>query len=332
MNLRQRIEHRAGRLAHELERTANVERAVQRLFGRVRFPSRTQIWPSDASATPNPCGVAGMLLQLDAALRQRERLLVAVLHQCDVGLVAAHGGQHVAGVARAAPAAPPARSAVIASSSRPLLGQRDSRQRVHHREVARVSGGVKGGSGLREVVAHDGGVADLAIAEPELVVGEADGAGIVGPLGLRQRPRQKSNAAGGLAAGGRQPAMHAPEIGQAGGVQSLARLGRAAERLGSLAHVVLQQPGLRQGAADPQLVPRPETDVSAVSRGAEAAVAPCTALERRLRLSRKDRRGHGREYTSYTAGPHLQRYGQPVGRGSDGVWRTVEAKRYPRAL
>ena len=67
---------------------------------------------------PRPCGVPACFLQLDASLRQRERLLVAMLHQRDVGLVAAHRREHVAGFdeqrSRSA-----WRRAAIASSSRP---------------------------------------------------------------------------------------------------------------------------------------------------------------------------------------------------------------------
>ena len=57
------------------------------------------------------------------------------------------------------------------------------------------------------MLAHDGDVADLAVAEAELVVGEADGPRVVRALGLLQRLGEEGNAARGLAAGNGQPAV-----------------------------------------------------------------------------------------------------------------------------
>ena len=70
-------------------------------------------------------------------------------------------------------------------------------------------------------------------------------------LGLVHGLGEERNAAGRLAARGREPAVHAPEMGEVRRIQPLACLGGAAQRLGRLPDVVLQQPGLGQRA--PQL-------------------------------------------------------------------------------
>ena len=97
---------------------------------------------------------------------------------------------------------------------------------MHHRQVPPVAGGVQRRSRLRQVLADDGGVADLAVAEGQLVVGEADGAGIVRALRQPQRLGEERDAAGGLAAGGGHAAVHAPEVGQPGRIGPLPRFGR----------------------------------------------------------------------------------------------------------
>ena len=96
MNLRQRIEHRAGRLV-ELDRTANVEGAVQRIL------CARQIAEPDADLAErgerDGEAVAGSvrLVQDHAALGERKRLLVAVLQHHHVRLIAADGREHVVG-------------------------------------------------------------------------------------------------------------------------------------------------------------------------------------------------------------------------------------------
>ena len=45
---------------------------------------------------------------------------------------------------------------------------------MHHRKVPTVAGGVEGGSGLGHVLAHDRGVANLRVAQGELVMRESD--------------------------------------------------------------------------------------------------------------------------------------------------------------
>ena len=97
---------------------------------------------------------------------------------------------------------------------------------MHHREVPPIAGGVERRRGLRDVLADDGRVADLPVAEAELVVGEADGARIVRALGRLQGFGEERDAARRFAAGGGQAAVHAPEVGQPGGIQPLPRFGR----------------------------------------------------------------------------------------------------------
>ena len=47
---------------------------------------------------------------------------------------------------------------------------------MHQREVTPVAGGVQRRGGFGQVFAEDAGVADLLVAEGQLVVGEPDGA------------------------------------------------------------------------------------------------------------------------------------------------------------
>ena len=132
-----------------------------------------------------------------------------------------------------------------------VLRERHAGQRVDQREVAPVAGGVQRRGRLRDVLADDGAVADLPVAEAELVVGEADGARVVRALRLLQRAREKRNAARRLPLGDRQLAVQPPELGQPGGMQPLALFGRMAQRVGRLTDVVLQEPrfGQRRSAA-----------------------------------------------------------------------------------
>jgi hypothetical protein len=89
----------------------------------------------------------------------------------------------------------------------PVLRQGDSRKRVDECEVTQVAGGMEGRRGLRDVLPDNGAVADLAITKPKLVVGEADGARIMGALCLFEGAGKKRNASRGLAVRDGQPAM-----------------------------------------------------------------------------------------------------------------------------
>ena len=115
------------------------------------------------------------------------------------------------------------------------LREEDRGQRMHEREVTPVAGGVQRRRRLGEMVADDARVADLLVAERQLVVGEANGARIVRELGVLQRARVQRDGARLLAARERDPAVQAPERRELRVGERLAhRVGRAAERGGCL--------------------------------------------------------------------------------------------------
>ena len=124
------------------------------------------------------------------------------------------------------------------------------------REVPAVARRVQRRRRLRDVLADDRRVADLPVAEAELVVGEADRARVVRALRLLQRAGQERDAARRLAARDRQLAVQPPELRQPGRVEPLALFGRIAQRFGRLTDVVLQEPGLGQRAANLQTARR----------------------------------------------------------------------------
>ncbi len=64
---------------------------------------------------------------------------------------------------------------------------------------------------MRDVLADDGDVADLAVALAELVVREADGARVVRHLGLLQRAAVQRDGARLIAARRREAAVQPPE-------------------------------------------------------------------------------------------------------------------------
>ena len=87
-------------------------------------------------------------------------------------------------------------------------------------------------------------VADLLVAESQLVVGESDRARVVRELGVLQGARVQRDRARLFAARKRQAAVQAPERREARVGERLAHgVRRAAERRGGLAQVVLEQPG-----------------------------------------------------------------------------------------
>ena len=209
MDLRERVEDGAGRLV-KLNRTADVERAMQGLL-RARQVAQPH---ADLSQRRERDGepVAGAMgfVERHAPLGERERLLVAVLEHHHVRLVAADGRQHVVGLdERREPFGLPQRAHrfVVASE----LRQRDARQRMHEREMTTIAGGVERRRGLRDVLADDGGVADLAVALAELVVREADGARIVRGFGVLQRAAVVRDRARLVAARGGQASVQPPE-------------------------------------------------------------------------------------------------------------------------
>ena len=182
-----------------------------------------------------------------------------------------------------------------------FLRERDAGQRVDHRQVAPVAGGVQRRGGLGDVLADDGRVADLPVAEAELVVGEADGARVVRALGLLQGLGEEGDAAGRLAAGDGQPAVHPPEVGQPGRIEPLAPFGRRPERLGRLPDVVLEQPGFGQRAADLDLLVA-AADPGCLQRADQQRrrLGPVPVLQGLDGLGVEVGCGTARQYTRYT--------------------------------
>ncbi len=112
-----------------------------------------------------------MLLQFDAALGERQRLLVPMLHQRDVGLVATDRGQHVSGFDkhRQALGLRERRHRLVEAA---FLREGHPRQRVHHRQVPAIPDGMERRRRLGQVLADDARVAHLAVAESQFEMRE----------------------------------------------------------------------------------------------------------------------------------------------------------------
>ncbi len=253
VNLRQRVVHGAGRLV-ELNRAAHRQGAVERFLRPAEVAEPHADLPERRERHGEAVIRSVRFVDRHAAFRQHQRLLVAVLERQDVRLVAAGGRQHVIGLhagGEALGVAERAHRLLVASE----LRQRDARQRVDQREVTAIAGRVECRRGLREVFAHDRGVADLAVALGELEVGEADGARVVCALGVLQGAPVQGDGARLFAARVREPAVQAPERGQAGGRHAVAEgVGCPAEHRRRLVDIVLQQPGFRQRGTHGELV------------------------------------------------------------------------------
>ena len=164
--------------------------------------------------------------------------------------------------------------------------------------MAPVAGGVQRRRGFGDVLAHDRRVADLAVALRQLVVREADGAGVVRGLGLLQRAAVQRDGARLVAARRRQPSVQPPQRRQPDGRDGVAEgVGCASERGGRLVEIVLLQPRFGEHRAQRQLVVarerRPER-----RREHLRGVGAVAALERGggARASRacREERGHYR--------------------------------------
>src|SRR5690349_80911 len=126
---------------------------------------------------------------------------------------------------------------------------------MDEREMTPIAGGVQRRRGFGEMVANNAGVADLFVTKRELVVGETNGARVVGELRVFQRPHVQRNRARLFAAGKGQTAVQAPEGCQAGVGEWFADgVRRASQRRRGLRQVVLQQPGGGQPRPNGRLV------------------------------------------------------------------------------
>ena len=151
-----------------------------------------------------------LLLQRRCLFGQRQRLVVAVLNQRHVRLVVEDDAEHVVRVHR--------RGEVLGLTQRrhgfvhaPALRQHDAGQRMKQREVSPVARCMERRCGFGDVLADDRRVADLLVAVAELVVGEADGFGIVRLFGMTQRAAEQRDRAGLVAFRKRDAAMKPPE-------------------------------------------------------------------------------------------------------------------------
>ena len=280
VNLRQRVEDRSGRFV-KLNRTADFQRPMQRFFGAREIAEPHANLSHRRQRHRQSVAGAVRFVQGNAAFGERARLLVAMLQEQHVRLVAADSRDDVVGMnGRCQPFGVAQRRHRLVVAT--LLSERDARQRVHQREVPPIARGKQCRRGLRDVLADNGHIADLAIAVAELVVGETDGARVVSDVGLLQGPAVKRDRAGLIALRRGQTAVEAPERRDPSGRNGFAdRVRSTAERGGRLIEIVLQQPCLGEHR------PKRELVVARQGRGTQCGgehlgrICSASAFERR---------------------------------------------------
>ena len=217
------------------------------------------------------------------ALGQRERLIVAMAHQRDDGLVAADGREHVVGRERRRLALGLTQRGggfVVAAG----LREHRARERVHQREMAAVARRMQRGGRFGDVLADDRHVADLRVAERQLVVGAADGARVVGDLRLLERAAMQRDRARLLAAAVRDAAVQAPQGGQQDRRDRLANgVGRTPERRARLRQIAQQQQRFGDAAPHRELVVFFEGGLEERRRAARRRQGPVRARDARPR-------------------------------------------------
>ena len=129
---------RAPRLAAERLGRGDLERAVERLLGTREVTQPHADLAQRRQRDTHAVRRAGLLLQGDAALGQRQGLLVTVLHERHVGLVAAHGRHHIVGARgrREALGLPEGGHALVVPA---VLRQHDAGHRMHLRQGPAVA-------------------------------------------------------------------------------------------------------------------------------------------------------------------------------------------------
>ena len=111
---------------------------------------------------------------------------------------------------------------------------------MDERQMPAVPGCVEGRRRLGEVVAYDSRVADLLVAERQLVVGKADGPGVMRTFGVFQGSGVERDRSRLLTTRERHAAVEPPERRQPRIGNGIAdRVGRAAECAGCLGQIVL---------------------------------------------------------------------------------------------
>ena len=243
----------------------------------------------------------------------------------DVRLVAADERQHVVGLdggGQLLGLAQRGHRLVVAAR----LRERDAEQRVAQREVAPIAGGVERRDRLADLLADDRRVADLPVADAQLVVREADGARVVRELGLLQRAAVERDRARLVAAARRQPAVQPPQRRQPRGRDPLAEhVRRPAEHGRRLLHVVPEQPGLGHRASRSELV------LAAQRRERERLREPFDRLRASAALERgrgachqwlQGLGGHGESITRPQRGTSLADFRRGPGLNSRGSLRS----------
>jgi len=164
---------------------------------------------------------------------------------------------------------------------------------MNHREVTSIASGMEGRGRLGDVLANDRHVADVAVAEPELVVGKADGSRVVRPFRLSQRLGQKRDPAGGFTACHREPAVHPPQIRKTRRIEPLSSFGRLPKRLRCTTHIVLKEPRFGKGAPDLDLLVAVQAWLPHRADEDRGRLDPGASFERARRLAVEIRRWHG---------------------------------------
>jgi len=151
-------------------------------------------------------------MQTDRAFRQCERLFVAVPNQRDVGLVAIHRRQHIVRLQECREALRLAQCGICLIVPTGLR-EHHRRQRMDHRQVTAIAGGVKRRRRLGDVFTHDRHVADLPITLAEIKMRQPDRPRIVRPFGLLEGAVVKGDGPGLFASGKRHAPVQSPKAG-----------------------------------------------------------------------------------------------------------------------
>jgi hypothetical protein len=232
-----------------------------------------------------------------------------VLHQRDVRLSAADRRHDIPRIdsERKAFGLPQRRQCLVETA---FLSQGHTGNAVDHRQLTPIAGGMERGGRLRQVLADDGGVADVVVADGELVMHESDGAGLVRAFGRCKGLAEQGDAARRFTACSRKPAVHSPDVGETRRLQAFARFRRPTEGFGRLPDVILEEVGLGQRASDLNLLVTGQPG-AAESAGEQRRGVSATTLSERLNcLGVGVWRTHGGEYTSYTAVSAREKGGQ----------------------
>ncbi len=170
---------------------------------------------------------------------------------------------------------------------------------MHERQVPTIAGGVQRVGRRRQVLADDAGVADLLVAERQLVVGQADGARVVGELGVLEGTRVEGDGARLLAAREGDAAVQPPQRRELAVADRLAEgVGGTPEQAGRLGEIVEQQVRVGRAARERRAHPR-ATATRLRSQLTEdlSGLGSAAPFERALRADQgrlHGRGGHGR--------------------------------------